>query len=245
MADSAQGTSGRPVHKQGTGDTTRRDTAIDSRGTSGNVTYALDNVTAHVQRDAAPPRTQAAHPNMATSEAAPETHDANETNQAIGISECLACKQLTSPTCDQHTPPQSSEQLEESRLARETVEQISRYYPSDSTREEVWDAQLQEYQHPDQLPAVLPGQTAENARATTLPPIREVLPNIDWEAVRPAAVPAGHLRPVPDHWVAEDDLSQGHREAREEALRFERAVIELDSRVSRLQAQLRRSLYER
>ena len=245
MADSAQGASRRPVHKQGTADATSHDIAIDSRGAGGNVTYALDNVTADVQRDAAPTRGQAAHPNMATSEAAPETHDANETDQVTGITECLACKQSTSPPCDQHIPPQSSERSEERRLVRETIEQISRYYPSDSIREKVWDAQLQEYRHPDQLPAVLPGQTAEDAQATRLPPIRDVLPNNDWEAVRPAVVPAGHLRPIPDHWVAEDDLSQGHREAREEAFCFECAVHELDSRVSRPQAQLRRYLYER
>jgi hypothetical protein len=245
MADSTQGADERPVHKQGTRDTASQDTTTNSRGPSGNVTHALNRATADIHRDAAPTRGQAAHPNMAASDAAPSAHDANEVDHATENAVDPAYRQSTTLSSDQHIPPQSPQESEEGRLPRETTEQIARCFPADSARGEVWDSQLQEYRHPDQLAHIPAGQTAEAAQATRLPQIREQFPNIDSEAVRPATIPAGHMRPMPDHWVAEHDLSDGHREARQEALRFERDLHELGNMVYRLQCELRRHLYER
>lgn len=242
MADSAQGTSGRPDYKQVTDESASFETAADDSGARGTAAGAHHNATTHIRREAVPTRGQAAYPNIAASEAGPSGYGVNTSGQATGDDNDTARDQSVSSS-DHRIPPQSPQQSEARRLHRETVERIARYYPVDSARAEVWDPELRGYRHPEQLAPTLPGQTLEAAHATTLTPIRQVLPEFNWEALYPA-IPHGHLRGIPDNWVAERDLLYDHREARLEALSFEYDLHELHYRIYRRYHELRRHLYQ-
>lgn len=247
MADSAQGATKLPAYEQVIDNTARDETTIEERGAYGDVARAVHNVDAHVHRDAAPTRGPAAYPSMATSEVAPGAHDANNSDHITENTEPSPRTQPASPAPDHHIPPQAPQLSVERRLRQEHLEELTQYLPANSPRVERWDKNLQRYRHHDELPPIPPRQTADAARATVLPPILpRITPLLDlYDAqAQHRVLPAGHRREIPANWVAERDLSYGHRMARLHALEFEYTLHELDHRIRANQHKLRRYLYE-
>lgn len=168
---------------------------------------------AHTQRDAAPTRQQDADPNVAASEAAPSGYGTNEAEDAAG---------------------------EFNEWIMAWVQHVQEYHPL-----------------PDQRAPIVPGET-QPTQATSRPLISPVLHPVDAHApARPLTspqlhpvdapathrtLPGGHLRTIPDNWVAEDDLSPGHLAARIAALRFEIEIHALDFRIYVAQNNLQRHL---
>lgn len=227
MTDSTQGANEIPAYEQDTGSTASHETATEDRGAGGNIAPAVHNVDAHIHRDAAPTRGRTTYPNILASEAAPDAHNVNDTGHATGNNEPSDRTSSTLPPPNHHIPPQTPQQANERRSRQEFLERVMQYLPANTPRVEIWDSHRREYRHPDQLPPILGGQTAEQARETTLPSIRTLTDRFDAQRQQ-HTLPAGHLREIPNNWVVERDLSYGHRRARLDSLRFEYDLHELD-----------------
>lgn len=224
MADSTHGANELPAYEQRIDNVASAETAAEDRGAHGDVSRAVHNVDAHVHRDTAPTCGYIAYPLMALSEAALGAHGANNAGHTAGIIEAWASEQSSLVSSGRHIPPQSPQQ---------TLE---------TPRVEAWDQGLRDYRRPDELSPIPAGQTA-GIRETTLPSIRPLLEI--YAQAQHLVLPPGHLRETPENWVAERDLSYGHREARLESLEFEIAVHELNYKLSCLQHELQRHLCER
>lgn len=227
MTDSTQGANDLPTHEQDTCSTVSHETATEDHVADGTIAPAVQDVDAHIHRDAAPARGRTTYPNILASEAAPKAHDVNNTAQTTGNNEPSDRTHSTLPLPNHHNPPQTPQQTHERRSRQECLERITQYLPVDTPRIEIWDSHRREYRHPDQLPPILGGQTAEQARETTLPSIRTLTDRFDAQRQQ-HTLPAGHLREIPNNWVVERDLSYGHRRARLDSLRFKYDLHELD-----------------
>jgi hypothetical protein len=227
MTEPTQGADKIPAYEQDTGSTVSHETATEDLGANGDIARAVRNVDAHVHRDAAPTRGRTAYPNILASEAAPDAHNVNDTGHATGNNEPSDRTRSTLPPPNHHIPPQTPQQAHVRRSRQEYLAQIVQYLPVNTPRVERWDSHRREYRHPDELPPILAGQTAEQARETTLPSIRPLIDRFDAQRQQ-HTLPAGHLRETPNTWVAERDLSYGHRRARLESLRFEYDLHEID-----------------
>lgn len=226
MADSTHGANELPAYEQRIDNLATSEAAAKDHGAQVDVSRAFHNVDAHVHRDAAPTRGHIAYPLTALSEAALGAHDANNAGHTTGIVEAWASEQSSLVSSGHHIPPQSPLQpLETPRV------------------EEAWDQDLRDYRRPDELSPIPAGQTADIARETRLPSIRPLLEI--YAQAQHRVLPPGHLRETPNNWVAERDLSEGHRMARLEALEFEYDVHELDYRLHCLQHEFQRHLCER
>jgi len=225
MADSTHGANELPAYEQRIDNMASAETAAEDRGVHGDVSGAVHNVDAHVHRDAAPTRGHIAYPFTALSEAALNAHTANNAGHTTGIIEAWASEQSSLVSSGCHIPPQSPQQTLETPMV------------------EAWDQDLRDYRRPDELSPIPAGQTVDIMRETRLPSIRPLL-EIAARAQH-HVLPLGHLRETPNTWVAERDLSEGHRSARLKALDFEYDVHELNYRLCCLQHELQRYLCER
>ena len=223
MADSTHGANELPAQEQKTDNMASAEVAAEDRGAHRDVSRAVHNLIAHVHRDAAPTRGHIAYPFAALSEAALNAHTANNAGRTTGIIEAWASEQSSLVSSGHHIPPQSPQQT--------------------PRVEEAWDQDLRAYRRPDELSPIPAGQTADIMRETRLPSIRPLL-EIAARAQH-HVLPLGHLRETPNTWVAERDLSEGHRRARLEALDFEYDVHELNYRLCCLQQEFQRYLCER
>jgi hypothetical protein len=227
MTNSTQSANELPPYERDNGSTASHETATKDRGAGGDIACAVHNAAAHILGDAAPTRGRTAYPSILASEAAPNAHDTNSDVQTTGNNEPSDRTHLTLPSPSHHIPPQTPQQAHERRSRQECLERIMQYLPVNTPRRELWDVHRQEYRHPDQLPPILAGQTAEQARETVLPSIEPLTDIFDAQRQQ-RTLPAGHLREIPANWVGERDLSYGHRRARLESLRFEYDLHELD-----------------
>ena len=225
MADSTHSANKLPAYEQRIDDVASAETAAEERGAHGDVSRAVHNVNAHVHRDTAPMRGYIAYPLVALSEAALGAHDANNAGHTAGIIEAWASEQSSLVSSGRHIPPQSPQQTLETPGI------------------EAWDQDLRDYRRPDELSPIPAGQRVDMMRETTLPSIRPLLEI--YAQAQHLVLPPGHLRETPEDWVAERDLSYGHRQARLESLEFEITVHELDYKLSCLQHELQRHLCER
>lgn len=169
---------------------------------------------AHAHRDAAPTRQQAAHPNVAASEAAPSGYGTNEAEDAAR---------------DFYVRIEA------------WVEGVEEYRPLPYQPAPIVPGETQQPAQATSLPLVSPVLHSVDAHATSLPPISPELHPIDAQPTH-RTLPAGHLRTIPDNWVAEQDLTPGHRAARIAALRYEIEMHALDFQVYVAQNNLRRYL---
>jgi hypothetical protein len=146
------------------------------------------------------------------------------------------------------TPPQSIwsgiERGSESESRTEQLERPNYHLPATPETREAWNQQpRREHRHHAGLPPILAGQTAEQARETTLPSTRALTDFFDAQRQQ-RTLPSGHLRETPNTWVAERDLSYEHRRARMESLSFEYDVHEIDHILRRAQYNIQRYLDE-
>lgn len=147
------------------------------------------------------------------------------------------------PSTYHHLPPQTSQHTLEIRAREEYLGRVYGDLPVTPQMLEARGQRRRDYRHPVQLPPASAGQTAEQVRETGLPSIRPLIDSVDARTQRPT-LPAGHLREIPAHWVAEQDLSYEHRLARMSCLEFEYEIHELDYRLRANILKLRRLFYE-